>query len=95
MDIHYILNRLGQELDKNHYFGDHASDAQIKAVRLYLQGFVGRDNYQRYRIIQALFELPELPETSKILTKGQASALIGISRHEQYGPVLYDHILNL
>lgn len=95
MDIQYVLVRLGQELDKHHYYGAPASDAQITAVRIYLQAFCGQDNARRYFLLQALFDLEETPTTSKILTKGQASSLISISRHEVYGPLLYEYIQNI
>lgn len=95
IDIGYILLRLADALDKNHYFGEEATDQQIVAIRIYLQGFVGHDDNRRYRLIQNLFDLAERPRTSKALSKGQASALIGISRHQQYGPILYDYIRNL
>ncbi len=64
-------------------------------MRIYLQVFTGHDDARRYQLLQTLFELPERPESSKQLTKGQASALIGISRHPEYGPVLYEHLHNL
>lgn len=84
----YLVRRLSEELDRNRFYGSAATDDQITAVRIYLQTFTGRDDQRRYHLIYRLFGLKAVPDTSKLLTRGQASALIALSRHEQYGPAL-------
>jgi hypothetical protein len=72
-----VLRAAGRRLDQL-YNTRPASTKQLQAVNIYLRQFVADDD-ARFKLVAGMFKMEEIPSTTRVLTNGQASAILRLS----------------
>lgn len=95
MNVPLVIGIVAANLDSQRYDYRPATDKQVVAVNIVLRQHAGKGKFRdlrRYELLQSLLGLGETPETTKIMTMGQAGAIIALARHHEYATHLNEFL---
>lgn len=91
MDFSRIISSVSYRLDSR-YGKKPATKKQIGLVAMHMKSVGCKEDQQRYELLQKILKLKDVPESTKILTKGQAEAIIRCFESETYSQQFKDYI---